>query len=126
MDWISEIVEAGGEGGGDFGWIGTMRYVGVSGAEAGIVGSGVETATATVGEAVVAASGRVDGAGFNGLLGHVWVSFGSELELPHRRKPALARHGHPGNADGCEKKGIAGGATRKLLKKKVSRGEAHE
>ena len=25
---------------------------------------------------------------------------------------------HPGNADGCEKKGVAGGATRKVMKRK--------
>ena len=96
LDGIGEVVKAAGEGSGNFSGIGMILQVGMAGAEAGVVGSGVETATATVGEAVVTASGRIDGAGFSGLLGHVWFSFWSEMEPPRRRKNALARHATPG------------------------------
>ena len=71
-----EVVELGGEGGGDFGRLGRGRSgrVGVLGAER-LVAKAEQAATHAIGEAMVASSRVIDGAGFSELLGHGWVPF---------------------------------------------------
>ena len=71
-----EVVEVGGEGGGDFGGFRLILWqAGVGRAEMGIRGRGRETAAPAVGKAMGAASGVVDEAGFSSLLGHLGHSF---------------------------------------------------
>ena len=66
-----EIVEVGGEGGGDFGGVGWGRASNLSVLGAERLGAEADEAAAhAVGEAVVAASRVIDGAGFSELLGH--------------------------------------------------------
>jgi hypothetical protein len=64
---VGEVVEVGGEGGGDVDWVGRRWEdgLGVLGAE-GLAGEADEAATHAVGEAVVATSRVVDGAGLSG------------------------------------------------------------
>jgi hypothetical protein len=66
-----EVVEVGGEGGGDFGGFGLIFWKTTVGrAEMGVWGGGRKTAASSVGVEMDAASGVVDGAGVRGGLGH--------------------------------------------------------
>src|SRR5712692_3878188 len=69
-----EVVEVGGEGGGNFGRVGWGRSdsVRVLGAER-LAAQADQAAAHAVGEAMVAASRVVDGAGFSELRSHWWV-----------------------------------------------------
>jgi len=71
-----EVVEVGGKGGGDFGGVGWRRSgrLGVLRAER-LAAEADEAATHAVGEAIVAASRVIDGAGFSELLSHGWFPF---------------------------------------------------
>lgn len=101
-----EVVEVGGEGGGDFdGVVLVCRERRVSGAKVGVAVGGVETAAPAVGKTIGAAGGVVDEAGFSGLLGHLVVPL---------REIGFEKTG--GNAEGAENKGIAEKAIRKLMK----------
>ena len=72
-----EVVEVGGEGGGDFdGIVLICGERSVRRAKVGVDVGRVETAAPTVGKKIGATSGVVDEAGFSGLLGH--------LDLPLR------------------------------------------
>ena len=79
-DGGAEFLEVGGEGGGGFrGVLLVLGELGMGGTVRGIKGSDVEAATLTVGEAMRATSGAVDGAGVSDLLGHFffpWMGFG--------------------------------------------------
>jgi hypothetical protein len=68
-----EVVEVGGEGGGDFGGVGLSRSSGLSvlGTERLAAEAGQAT-THTVGKAMVAAGRVIDGAGFSELRSHWW------------------------------------------------------
>ena len=79
----------------------------MDGAEGGVDLGGREPAATAVGEAMGAASGVVDEAGFSGLLGSI-SSFWIWIAGVHS----------PGNADGFENKGVAGKAIRKSMKTK--------
>ena len=73
--WVGlGVFEGGGEGGSDFGGVGLGRSGGlrVPGAER-LAAEADEAATHAVGEAIVAASRVVDGAGFSELLSHCCV-----------------------------------------------------
>src|SRR6266849_8790840 len=109
-DSRAEFLEVGGEGR-DRGLALVFGEAGVAGAKCGVDMGDGEAAAPAVGEAIGAASGVVDKAGFSGLLGH--FSFLCEMVLG----------GHPrGNADQCENKGLAGKAIRKNMKTKARPG----
>ena len=72
----SEVVEVDGEGRGDFGGVGRgwSGNLGVLGAER-LGAKADQAATHAVGEAIVAAIGVMDGAGFSELRSHCWFPF---------------------------------------------------
>ena len=71
-----EVVEVGGEGGGDFGGLGWGRSGSLRVLRAERLSAEAdEAATHAVGEAKVAASRAIDGAGFSELRSHCWFSF---------------------------------------------------
>ncbi len=106
-DGGAEFLEVGGEGGGGVGGFAlVLLEPGVIGAIRGVRVEGEQAATHTVGEAMRAASGVIDEAGFSSLRGHILFPFDVNWGTP------------PGVLYGCENKGVAGKGICKSMKTK--------
>ena len=106
-DGGAEFLEVGGEGGGGVGGFAlVLLEPGVIGAIRGVRVEGEQAATHTVGEAMRAASGVIDEAGFSSLRGHILFPFEVNWGTP------------PGVLYGCENKGVAGKGICKSMKTK--------